>query len=191
MLRQQQGQDSAVIDYDEIESLLDYLSDHPHQLHAMIAGVADPLLKRAGAGGQWGAVEVFCHLRDLEDLFIARVELVLREDNPQLVEVDESLWPIERDYAGQNPHHALDQFCKRREHFVRLLAPLDAAQWHRFGTHQARGRQSVLWYAQHAVEHDVMHIEQLREILAWQQGEPSPSSATSTSAPASKGAHPH
>ena len=154
-----------MIDYDEIESLLDALADHPHQLHAMIAGLDNATLTRASPGGQWGAVEIFCHLRDVEQLIIERVELVLREDNPHLVEVDETLWPIERDYAGQNPHRALDAFSKRREQFVRLLSPLDAAQWHRFGTHQMNGRQSVLWYAQTAVEHDQAHIVQLREIL--------------------------
>lgn len=171
-----------MIDYDEIESLLDALADHPHQLHALSAGLDDATLTRASPGGQWGPVEIFCHLRDLEELFIERVELVLREDNPHLVEVDESLWPIERDYAGQDPHRALDAFSRRREQFVRLLSPLDAAQWHRFGTHQTNGRQSVLWYAQHAVEHDQTHIAQLREIVEWHQRTQAAAAAADTDA---------
>lgn len=158
-----------MIDYDEIETLLDHLADHPHQFHALIADVDDATLRRASPGGQWGAVEIFCHLRDLEDLFIERVTRILTEDNPHYIDVDETLWPIERDYASQQPRKALDAFCKRREQFVRILAPLDAIQWHRFGTHQGQGRQSVLWYAQHAVQHDSTHLEQLREVLDWHQ----------------------
>jgi hypothetical protein len=154
-----------VIDHDALEDVLDRLSDTPGQLRALIDDVDDTDLRRAAAGGGWGPVEIFCHLRDLDALFIERVERMLAEDEPALPVVDETLWPIERDYAAQDPRAALAQFAANRERFVRVLCGLDAAAWSRRGHHPEWGEQTVIWYAEHAAEHDAVHAQQLRELV--------------------------
>ena len=154
-----------MIDQDDIDLLLDRLREFPDRLRALTAGVEDDDLSRAAAGGGWGPVEVFCHLRDIEALFIERVGRILTEDDPFLPVVDETLWPIERDYAAQNARIALEQFAENRAKFTRMLSRLDSPDWHRRGHHAELGEQTVLWYARHAAEHDAVHEQHLRELL--------------------------
>jgi hypothetical protein len=154
-----------MIDAEDIDELLDRLRAFPDQLRALISGRSENELTRAAPGGGWGPVEVFCHLRDIEELIAGRCERILHEDIPYLPAVDETLWPIERDYAAQNPHIALEQFAEQRARFTHLLAGLDRQQLERRGQHAEDGDQTILWYAQHAADHDSTHREQLRMIL--------------------------
>ena len=154
-----------MIDQSALDDLVDTLAAMPARLREVVSDASADELSRAAVGGGWGPVEVFCHLRDLENLFIERVTRILDEDDPYLQTVDETLWPIERDYAAQNPWQALEQFSEHRQDFVRILSGLDASQWLRRGYHQDNGEQTVLWYAQHAAEHDAMHEQQLRGLL--------------------------
>jgi hypothetical protein len=155
-----------MIDQEDIDQLLDNLREFPDRLRDLTANADDDELSRAAAGGGWGPVEIFCHLRDIEELFVERVGRILNEDEPILPVVDESLWPIERDYAAQNARVALEQFAEHRSQFTRLLSRLDPPDWHRRGHHTELGEQTVLWYARHAAEHDAVHEAQLRELLS-------------------------
>jgi hypothetical protein len=155
-----------MIDTEQTDDLLERLREFPNLLRSMIQGVSDQRLSRAAAGGGWGAVEMFCHLRDVDELLRQRVERILTEDHPFIPVVDETLWPIERDYSSQNPRVALEQFSENRAQFTRLLASLTPEQWLRSGHHAELGEQSVLWNAQHADQHDTVHEEQLERVLA-------------------------
>lgn len=154
-----------MIDSDDIEQMLDRLQEFPQRLADIIRDYDHETLTRAAADGGWGAVEVFCHLRDIEALSVERVERILTEDEPFIQAVDETLWPIEREYDQQQPRIALEQFAELRARFVGMLARLDASQWHRRGYHSEHGEQTVLWYAQHAMEHDAEHERQLVDLL--------------------------
>jgi hypothetical protein len=155
-----------MIDSDDIDQLLDRLREFPQRLRDLIADREDAELSRAAAGGGWGPVEIFCHLRDLEELFIERVERILREDEPYLPAVDETLWPIEREYHAQNPRIALEQFTENRARFTAILSNLNSAEWHRRGHHAELGVQTILWYARHAADHDAMHEQHLIQVLS-------------------------
>ncbi len=151
-----------------IDAIVARLGAFPDELRTMVAGRDVHELQRAAAGGGWGPVEIFCHLRDLDGLFIERVERIVSEDQPYIAAVDETLWPIERDYASQDPLRALDEFAANRGRYVALLAGLTADQLQRHGHHEELGDQTVLWHALHTAEHDTAHRHQLAEAL----GEP-------------------
>ena len=151
-----------------ITDLVTRLAAFPNELGDLIDGRDDHELRRAAAGGGWGPVEVFCHLRDLDALFVERIERILREDEPFFQEVDETLWPIERDYASQDPRRALDEFAANRARYVALLDGLTAEQLDRRAHHEVRGDETILWYVLHSVEHDAVHRQQLVAAL----GEP-------------------
>lgn len=154
-----------MIDADQIDNLLDTLRNAPHRLRDIVAGRDDAELTRAAVGGGWGPVEVFCHLRDADELFIERAGRILTEDDPYLPAVDETLWPIEREYSLQNPWVALEQFAENRARFTGMLSDLSEEQWRRCGHHAELGEQTIRWYAQYAAEHDATHEQQLRELL--------------------------
>ena len=154
-----------MIDEQRIDDLIERLRAFPQRLHALTLDRSEDDLCRASVDGGWGAVDNFCHLRDLEELFIERVSRILNEDHPWMPVVDETLWPIEREYDQQNPHVALEQFTENRTRFITILSTLTPEQWLRRGHHAELGDQTVLWYAEHATEHDAVHEIGLRELL--------------------------
>jgi hypothetical protein len=155
-----------VIDTEVREDLLDRLRVFPRLLNDEIDGVEHERLMRAGPGGGWGAVEVLCHLRDWDEIYITRIQRTLNEDEPFLPGVDDSLWPIERAYHEQDPRKALDAFAERRAKLLELLDTLDPAAWLRRGEHFNAGLRTISWFAEDICAHDQEHLEQLHAVLA-------------------------
>jgi hypothetical protein len=153
-----------VIDTQVREDWLDALADFPQQLRDLIDGVPVTTLTRAAPGGGWGAVEIFCHLRDWEAIYIERAERMLREREPQIMAVDDTLWPIERDYHAADPHAALREFAARRAQFVKSLGSISAADWQRGGHHSQAGWITITWLVERAAEHDAESLAQLRAL---------------------------
>jgi hypothetical protein len=154
-----------MIDTELRDDLLDRLRDYPARLSAQIDGVERERLTRAGPSGGWGAIEIFCHLRDWDEIYAARIGRILREDVPSLPSVDDSLWPVQRDYHRQDPQAVLAEFAQRRGAIVAELDGSTPAQWMRHGVHFEQGRRSLHWFAEHIAEHDREHEEQLRQAL--------------------------
>lgn len=159
-----------MIDQEARDALIDALRATPRQLRELIHERDDAALRRAAPGGGWGVVENFCHLRDIDALQLERVRRIVAEDDPWIPAVDETLWPIERDYAAQHPRIALEQFAENRAAFTHLLDSLPPDAWLRRGHHAELGDQTVRWYADHAIAHDATHVAQIRRLLAIDDG---------------------
>ena len=154
-----------MIDTQVREDWLDKLAEYPQHLRDTIDGVPDATLTRAAPGGGWGAVEIFCHLRDWEAIYIERAERILREHEPHIMAVDDTLWPIERDYHAADPHAALAEFAVRRAHLAQMVGAVDASHWQRGGHHSQAGWITITWLIERAAEHDAEHLPQLRALL--------------------------
>lgn len=171
----------TTIDAEAREDLIDLLDSFRSRLQALVESVTDEQLRAAGPGGGWGGVEILCHLRDLEELFIERVDLMLDEDNPQLEAVEDSLWPIARDYLNQDPFEALEEFVELRRQTVDTLENLEISEWGRTGRHPRLGQITVRDYAERAVERDGEHEAMLLRALRIDQpteGTPNPAPET-------------
>ncbi len=125
----------------------------------------EDLLQPSRDGG-WGVVEILAHLRDWEEVFLERLKTVGDEDNPFLPIQDDELWPIERDYRGQDPVNTLEEFRGRRADTVALLQGLEAREWNRPAQHGSFGDVTLHWLADHMCDHDQEHLDQARDALA-------------------------
>jgi hypothetical protein len=133
---------------------------------AGIVNAASPAdLKRAGPGGTWGAVEALCYLRDSEEVFIARMTRMLEEQNPTFPVVEDSLWPIDRDYLGQDPNQVLVEFTTLRKTSSEMLLEASLSDWGRTGKHPLLGRITLRDYAEHVADRDQEHLRQVRAAL--------------------------
>jgi hypothetical protein len=155
----------TTIDTESRDKLIDALVEYPAKLHELIAGAEDDDLVRAGPEGSWGVVEVLCHLRDWERIYVQRVQRMSEEDDPTFEAVDDSLWPIDRDYHAQNPREVLEDFAEYRAKLVDLLEELSVADWVREGHVPRQGRVTIGWYADHVAAHDLEHLQQIRQAL--------------------------
>ena len=97
-------------------------------------------------------VEVLCHLRDWEKIYVSRIQRMMAEDEPTFESVDDSLWPIDREYHKQRPREVLEDFARHRSRLVDVLMELNVSGWGRHGYTPRQGRVSIGWYADHIAE---------------------------------------
>ena len=155
----------AMIDTESRDALIDALAEFPARLHEMIAGTSDDELTRAGPEGSWGVVEVLCQMRDREEIFVQRIQRIIAEDDPTFETIDDSLWPIDRDYHAQDPRQVLEDFAERRAKLVDMLEDLKVSDWSREGHLPRKGSVTIGWYAEYIAAHDTEHLAQVRQAL--------------------------
>jgi uncharacterized damage-inducible protein DinB len=148
------------------EEIISALGAFPDDLGRAISGVSDPeALYRPASDGGWGVVEILPHLRDWEEIYFERITKLIEEDRPYLPGYDDTLWSIERDYRGQDPQETFESFRTLRERTVELLRSLPASAWTRSGEHGFFGEITLQWLANHMVDHDQEHLQQVRDAL--------------------------
>jgi hypothetical protein len=132
---------------------------------AAIAGVPDAALSRRPDGKNWSAREVVCHIRDIEESFMARLQAIMLMDEPHFLPVEPDRWAEERQYQRNDAMEALEAFRTRRDESLKFLLGLRPGQWERGGIHATRGHMSVKDFVGLMVWHDDNHLDQLKRAL--------------------------
>jgi hypothetical protein len=140
-----------------------HLARGPANLRALIDDVPERDLKRRPRPGKWSAHEHACHLALMEPHWSARLERILTEDVPTIVnyepDVDEP--PdrlLELDLAG-----ALDDYERGRSVFLERLKTLAPSDWERQAVHTGHTRYSMFLMCRHAALHDMFHVYRVEE----------------------------
>lgn len=137
------------------------------ELIAALRGQTEAVLARRPDATNWAAKEVVCHLRDTEELFANRFELILAMDEPKLPGFGPpDRWAEDRQYLRNDAQEALVAFRRRREETLTLLRKLGPEQWQRGGVHTTRGRITLDSFLALMASHDDNHLDQLRRALA-------------------------
>jgi len=155
------------------------------EIAAAIAGLDEPALVRRPAPASWAAVEVICHLRDIEELFLMRFRTMLAEDEPKFLvlgefprdraewgivdgdamPLDPDRWAEERQYLRNETHGALGALRRRRDETLAFLGRLTHEQWTRGSRHVTLGRMTFADWVALVAAHDDKHVGQLRRAL--------------------------
>jgi DinB family protein len=146
---------------------LERMAKTPDDLAAAIRGKAASALSRRPDDKNWAPTEVVCHLRDTEELFMNRFELILSTDGPKLA-LDPSTpdrWAEDRQYLRNDAGQALEAFRRRREESLIFLGKLTPEQYQRSGMHATRGRLTIDDFVTLMAWHDENHLDQLRRAL--------------------------
>jgi hypothetical protein len=144
---------------------LQRLERTPDELAAAIRGRDEAALARRPDAKNWAAKEIVCHLRDTEESFLARFEMILAIDDPPLPGVSPDRWAEERQYLRNDVHDALAAFRRRRAESLAFLRALAPAQWRRAGIHATRGRFAIDDFVTLMAWHDDNHLAQLARAL--------------------------
>jgi hypothetical protein len=113
----------------------------------------------------WNALEVMCHLVDLEEVYFARAKRIIAENKPEFPAVDQVALVTEHDYAHQDIQDMYERFVQLRKEFVAFLTPLQEDQWSRRGVHPSSGLITLLEHATNVSLHDLNHLAQMTEAL--------------------------
>lgn len=113
----------------------------------------------------WTMLEVVCHLRDFDAIFLGRARLMVEQEYPALSPYDHEQLAIERAYNRQDLRQVYQELVHSRREFVEFFRSLDEAQWQRSGVHAERGRFTMHDALVQVGQHDALHIEQITRIL--------------------------
>jgi hypothetical protein len=147
--------------------LVTSLAEMPVFMRRALADLPVALLRQQLASDKSPFLEHAWHVRDCEsELYVARIERVLTEDNPFLEPMSVSHWPLERRYLERPLEQALLEFEGARTRLLARLADLNPQALERTGQ-RANGRASTvadLLLELH--EHDQDHRVRIATMLA-------------------------
>ncbi|MGB7342505.1 MAG: DinB family protein [Phototrophicaceae bacterium] len=131
-----------------------------------LATVSDAAMTSYRDGGTgWTALEVLCHLRDFEELFLVRAQMTVEEDNPALPFPDPDRLADERNYNDDNPTMVLAHWVALRKDHLNYLDARAESDWERVAAHPTRGAFTLYDQLFLTVWHDTNHLEQILRIL--------------------------
>jgi DinB family protein len=164
-----------------LEQRLGRMARTAEDLAAAIRGQPEAALVRRPDPKNWAAKEVICHLRDTEELFMLRLEMIAAMHEPMFPAAGMGAgamslkpdgqpaapdrWAEDRQYLRNDAAKALSTFRKRRDETLAHLQALSPEQWRRGGIHPRRGRMTVDDFVTDMAWHDDNHLDQLRRAL--------------------------
>ena len=150
-------------------------------LTAAIQGQTEAALARRPDAASWAAKEIVCHLRDIEELFLIRLEAIAAIDEPVILAAGMGAramnlkpdgqaaaperWAEDRQYLRNDVGEALAAFRRCREDTLAHLAALSPEQRRRGGIHPRLGRLTVADLVNDLASHDDSHLDQLRRAV--------------------------
>ena len=144
--------------------ILEKLQETPKTLMALLRGVPDEVLRRKPVPEKWSMLEIACHLRDVEPLFLERYAKMANHDRPALRMINQDELAVALKYNQDEPAAAIREFQALRAETVALLSALAHQSWQRIGLHPKRGEFSIDAQVGIHVNHDANHLNQIRAL---------------------------
>ena len=94
-----------------------------------------------------------------------RARLILCEDNPAILGMDQDAWVAGQKYNEREPLELAEEFRALRAHNLRLWRSLGPAELARTGQHSERGPESLDLLRTLLAGHDLLHLDQLQRLL--------------------------
>ena len=104
----------------------------------------------------WSPLEYACHVRDVCDLFAARVQLMLDEDGPRFANWDQDVTAVESRYAEQSPAAVADEIPVAAARLSDAYAGLSDSALDRRGERSNGSEFTVLTLGRYGL-HDLKH----------------------------------
>lgn len=153
-------------DNDEMETVVKALHDAPDAFGMLFAPETEETLHHRPAEGEWSAVEVVCHLADL-DAFnrTQRFNAILMEERPALPAYEPDARVREANYQALSGTEALDLLKRERDLITALLEGLRPHELARTGMHPRFGERTLRQLADMR-NHDRTHLDQAAAAIA-------------------------
>ncbi len=127
----------------------------------MTADLTEEQLATRTVPGKWSLKELVAHLWRVQQVFSARIEQLLREDNPALVSYDPEADQEFTRLAAQPGEALVSGFMADRTRLVARLEGLAPADWHRPGRHPEFPHYDLHFQVEYMAYHEAHHLYQM------------------------------
>ena len=115
--------------------------------------------------GKWTPNEVVGHLVDSEWVYGYRLRLILCQDRPTILGMEQEQWVSGQRHNDREPTELVAVFQFMRAQNLLLWKRLTPADLERAGEHNERGSESLGQMLRMLAGHDLSHIDQIRRYL--------------------------
>ena len=150
--------------------IIDTLKDLPDSLERELVGLSDAIIVYKPTESEWSIREVMGHLRFAEDIWYKRLYQVWSLTDPMLITFAGEDAALEEARQAPNISPYLEGIRANRPRTVELLA--HAVDWTRLGQWRGVGRRTLKQLAETLVQHDMEHLQQIRNLKAAQAAAP-------------------
>ena len=105
---------------------------------------------------KWSPLEYACHVRDCNNVYIQRVNLMLAHEDPQYPNWDQDATAVEEEYGEQDPGTVIAEVVDTTEAVAALFESVSAEQWGRTG-HRGDGSDFTVESLARYFVHDPIH----------------------------------
>lgn len=137
------------------------LEEQAADVRRLSAELGEDDLARRTVPDKWSLKELVCHLWRVQQVFLARLEAMLSEDEPALAsyqpEGDAEFERMARGAAAE----CLQAFESDRERLIERLQDLTPAEWRRRGRHPEYPSYDVRFLVEYLAHHEAHHVYQM------------------------------
>jgi uncharacterized damage-inducible protein DinB len=148
-------------DINPINALLSRCATIPGRIAQVVEGRNEEKLRARPLPDDWSIVEIFAHMRAVDDIFTPRIYAILVRDAVALAAYDERRWAEVAHYERFELHTSLRLFTLRRAELVNTLRSLTLENWQRVGIHEEWGPMTLLVVLTFFIEHEEEHYAQI------------------------------
>ena len=138
----------------------------PGALRELLSSVSAGDLMTPEAPGKWSAKGVLVHLLDSEVVYGYRMRFIVAQPEQDIAGYDQDQWARALRYEDAPRDLTLDAFGLLRRWNLGWLDSLNDDERARWGNHSERGHESVDHIVKLLAAHDLVHLAQIRRILA-------------------------
>ena len=140
---------------------LDVIEQTAFTLADVVRAQPPAVLRARPFAGKWSPNEIIGHLVDGEWVSGYRLRLILCEDAPAILGMNQDLWVGGLKHNECDPSALVDMFRSMRELNLTVWRRLSPAELERTGLHNERGPESLGTMLRMLAGHDLSHLEQL------------------------------
>jgi hypothetical protein len=137
--------------------------DGPASVRRMVSDMSFGQLTARPVAGKWSTLEVVCHLVDSEQMCCHRMKRVIAEENPLIINCDETRFTISLAHQTHELEEELTLLDCMRKQMARVLAGLSAEAWSRTCVHSESGLMTLTDMLRAEVDHLPHHIRHIGE----------------------------
>ena len=114
------------------------------------------------AADRWSLLEYGCHVRDVYDLYLFRLNLMLNEDGPSYPNWDQDATAIEENYGAQDPVTVAGELITSGEALAAAFDAITGNQWERTGYRSDGAAFTVESFARYLLHDPEHHLWDVR-----------------------------
>lgn len=144
---------------------LDVLAQTASTLTETVHTHSATVLRTRPFEGTWTPNEVIGHLADGEWVYGYRLRLILCEECPVILGMNQDLWVAGQRHNEREPSELVEMFRTLRQFNLMLWKRLSPAELKRAGQHNERGPESLAVMLQMWAGHDLSHLNQIARYI--------------------------